>query len=141
MCMAAATLCHYLAATQESYRQSRYTISAIFPFGLAFISNCRRGNFCSPTLFCILAPPQLHCTVCLHTESCIHSENPYDILQCFCYNIQVILRCRELEFFKQEDMWCLQDPLAFTCFRPLSQSQYSKKPKILFCCQFTVSAQ
>ena len=55
--MAAAALCHNLAATQESYRQSRYTISAIFPFGLAFISNCRRGNFCSPTLFCILAPP------------------------------------------------------------------------------------
>ena len=27
------------------------------------------------------------CTVCLHTESCIYSENPYDILRGFYYYI------------------------------------------------------
>ena len=37
----------------------------------------------------------VHCTVCLHTESSIYSENLYNKLY-----IQAILKCRELEFFK-----------------------------------------
>ena len=53
-----------------------------------------------------------------HAYTYMYSENAYDVFLGSYYKIHVILRCRELEFFKNIEKWGFQDPVTFCCFAP-----------------------
>ena len=48
----------------------------------------------------------------------MYSENAYDVFLGSYYKIHVILRCIELEFFKNIEKWGFQDPVTYCCFAP-----------------------